>query len=273
MLWQVMVCSDTHAMKVPPPIFAFALFLSVAAPSAQAAVQFVGGTYFQNFDSLNGLTAWADNSTLDGWYARTTATASISTLGSNTGSTNAAGLYSYGVSGTNAVTERSLGFTTSNTFTGSVGTAFNYIGFNLTNASGKNLTTITIGYDGEQWRQEGNENSHSMTVEYSFDATSLSSGSWTNAGSSLTFTSPRTGTSAGALDGNASSNSIRSLTGTISSINWLPATNLWIRFVDLNDSGNDHHLTIDNFSFTAIPEPAAALLGSLGLLVLLRRRR
>lgn len=40
--------------------------------------------------------------------------------------------------------------------------------------------------------------------------------------------------------------------------------------VNLNDQ---NQVSIDNFSLTAVPEPAAALLGGLGLLGLLRRRR
>ena len=46
-------------------------------------------------------------------------------------------------------------------------------------------------------------------------------------------------------------------------------------FLGLDESGN--HTAIDNLSingtFTAVPEPSAALLGGLGLLALLRRRR
>lgn len=40
--------------------------------------------------------------------------------------------------------------------------------------------------------------------------------------------------------------------------------------VNLNGAG---HVKIDNFSLTAVPEPSAALLGSFGMLALLRRRR
>lgn len=89
----------------------------------------------------------------------------------------------------------------------------------------------------------------------------------------MTFTSPQVGNPAVVLDGNASANRA-SLSGTVSSINWTSGSTLWIRFVDLNDSGSsDLTLAIDNVSFTAVPEPASALLGALGLLGLVRRRR
>jgi hypothetical protein len=41
--------------------------------------------------------------------------------------------------------------------------------------------------------------------------------------------------------------------------------------VNLNPSSQQ--VKIDNFSLTAVPEPSATLLGGLGILALLRRRR
>lgn len=47
-----------------------------------------------------------------------------------------------------------------------------------------------------------------------------------------------------------------------------------LRFFDFNGGGNTTNQTgIDNIELTAVPEPSAALLGALGLLALLRRRR
>jgi uncharacterized protein (TIGR03382 family) len=48
----------------------------------------------------------------------------------------------------------------------------------------------------------------------------------------------------------------------------LDATDQFISF-----HANSTVANIDNLSITAIPEPSAALLGGLGLLALLRRRR
>lgn len=50
----------------------------------------------------------------------------------------------------------------------------------------------------------------------------------------------------------------------------------WFRVVALaasTGSGNRDSFAIDNFTITAVPEPAAALLGAFGLLGILRRRR
>ena len=259
-------------MKIKSSLLAAAAQLVLLSSYAVAAVTYTSGTYSQTFDGLSGVSAWSNNSTLAGWYAATTNTPSITAIGSNTGSTTTAGLYSYGVAGTNAVTERALGYATSNAFTGAAGSGQNYLGLQLNNGNLANLTGFTLAYDGEQWRRDSTA-SQTIAVQYSLDATSLTSGTWTSAGASLSFTSPQFIGSAALLDGNANANRVAGLSATVSSIVWAPGTNLWIRFSDLNDSGNDHHLAIDNVSFTAVPEPTAAVLGGLGLLALLRRRR
>lgn len=239
-------------------------------PRVTAAVSYGGNTYSQTFDSLNAVSTWANDSALAGWYAATTATSSITAIGSATGTTTAAGLYSFGVAGTNAVTERALGFVASNSFTGNGGQGM--LGLELTNSTGEALTSFTLTYDGEHWRRD-NGSAQTITVQYSLDATSLTTGTWTTAGTGLTFSSLQNGNPAQGLDGNATANRTAGLTGTVSSITWAAGSNLWIRFVDPNDSGNDHSLAIDNLSFSAVPEPASALLGAVGLLGILRRRR
>lgn len=247
--------------------------MSVSPILGAVSISGVDWTYSQDFNSLNGVGTWSNDTTLAGWFARTDSTSSITTLGSSTGTSTTAGLYSFGVAGTNAVSERSIGFVTSNSFTGSAGTGRNLLGVQFSNDTIYTMNEFTVGYDGEQWRREGNTSAHTIVVEYSLNATSLTTGTWVSAGSTLDFSSPQTGSSASALDGNASANRVAGLSDTITSISWAPGTNLWIRFVDLNNSGNDHHLTVDNFVFSTIPEPTAALLGAVGLLGILRRRR
>lgn len=250
---------------------------STALTSAfsQATIGALNSAYTQNFNTLisTGSAAWADNSTLAGWYARTTATASLTTYSVNTGSVGTTfGLYSYG---STSASDRALGFVSTNGGTGSGGS--NYIGLQVTNSAGLTATSFTLAYDGEQWRRENNAAAHTLVVQYAFNAASVTDTgvTWTTI-SDLTFTSPIVGATTGAaLDGNASAN--RATLSASTNATWLAGDNLWIRWVDLNDSGNDHILAIDNVSLTAIPEPStyAALFGALALagVVLHRRRR
>lgn len=266
-------------MKIKTTLLAFAAFSAFAAGNSQAAIAYVtGSTYSQNFNSLSGVSAWTNDSTLAGWYAATTLTSSITAIGSNTGTTTTGGLYSYGVAGTNALTERALGYATSNGFTGASGTGIGALGLSFSNSNASSLSAFTLTYDGEQWRKD-NTVTQSLTVQYQITSSAMTTANlvsatgWISAGSGLTFNSPVITTGAAALDGNASANRVAGLTTTISGLSWAPSDNLWIRFVDLNDTGNDHQLAVDNLSFSAVPEPSAALLGGLGFLALLRRRR
>lgn len=261
-------------MKIKSSLFAASLAYSVSILHSHAAVTYTSGTYQQTFDSLSGVSTWSNNSTLAGWYAATTNTSSITAIGTGSGSTTTpAGLYSFGTAGTNAVTEKALGFYASNSFTGSSGTGVGRLGLQISNGTAYSLNQFTLSYDGEQWRRD-NASANTITVEYSLNATSLTTGTWVTAGSSLNFTSPQLSATALVLDGNAPANRVAGLTATITSIDWAPGTEIWIRFNDLNDSGNDHTLAIDNVNFTAIPEPdVSALIGAVGILGIFRRRR
>jgi hypothetical protein len=100
-------------------------------------------------------------------------------------------------------------------------------------------------------------------------------------GSSATFTdgslisfkiSDATGSGSAFSDSNGASDIVKmyvngSLTNEFTGLN-LDATDQFISFHANNTAAN-----IDNLSITAIPEPSAVLLGGLGLLALLRRRR
>ena len=225
------------------------LGLSIAA-NAQFSIDAVNTTYTQDFTSLTGAT-WTNNTTpITGWYAKTDVTASITTLAVNTGSTTTGALYSFGVLGVNALSDKSLGYVASNGFTGGSGTGKGYVGWRLKNNTGSTIATLTVTYDGEQWRKENNASSNSITVEYQTGATvtDLTANTWTSAGAGLTFTSPIIGaTTATVLDGNASANRVADLTATITFGTPLAAGDeVMIRFSDLNDAGTDHVISIDN---------------------------
>src|SRR5437867_772213 len=112
-----------------------------------------GSPLVENFDTLantgTGLT-WTDNSTIPGWYSSRT------TYNTGTGSSNTGALYSFGVAGTNPVTDRALGSVASGT------TLTIYQAVRLTNNTGSTITSLDIGYVGEQWRNGGNTAAHSL---------------------------------------------------------------------------------------------------------------
>lgn len=243
----------------------------LAAVSAQATVS-VGSasfTYGQTFDSLasTGSTTLVNDVTLPGWSVfRAAGTSLAATAG--TGSSNTGGFYSFGAS---ASSDRALGSLAS----GSTGT-MNYA-LALTNNTGSALDSFTLRYDGEQWRNGGVTAVHSLTVQYGFGASYAAVTTWTNAGASFDFASPVTSATAAAVDGNVAGK-VASLGGTVATT-WGATDTLWIRWTDIDNTGSDHGLAIDNVSVSVtaavVPEPSsyALLLAGIGAIGFLARRR
>ena len=240
-----------------------ALSLAGGASDSNAQVLYstAGNAYTQNFDTLpnTGSTAtWANNSTLLGWSAFNglTTPVAVTTLNVGTGNSTTGGLWDYGVAGVNAVGERALGGQGSTSFAG-------YIALNLSNTTGLSLSKLTINFDGEQWRNGGNTAAQTMNMQYGFGSTFTGVTAWTAGPSTFNWTSPTvsaSGTTSVTLDGNASANRVANVGGTLTLASaWTSASNLWIRWIDNNDSGNDHGLAIDNLSFSAAASSAANL--------------
>src|SRR5205807_990991 len=165
-----------------------------------------------------------------------------------TGSSNAGALYSFGVAGTNPVTDRALGTVASGS------TLTIYYAVKLANNTGATITSLDISYVGEQWRNGGNTSAQSLTFQYqvansgAITGANNPTGGWTTL-STLNFTSPTTGATATVLDGNAAANrTAKSATLPVTVNN---GQEIWLRWQDIDDSGNDHGLAIDDFSVTA----------------------
>jgi hypothetical protein len=264
-------------------------------------------TYFQDFDSLpntpenvilgsteNGV-GWTDDSSapgasqfsIPGWYLYHSADLGITGTregGVNghqrvrigPGSSNVGAFWSFG-GGVSGTADRALGSVASNTLTG-VGTEV-YIGLRVHNATGLTLQSFTLSYRGEQWRDGGAAvpNAQNLTFMWSTTATAISdANSLFAVVPELGFTSPVFAHLSGgaAVDGNVAG-LFNVSAFTVEGLNWAPGTDLWLRWADVNDSGNDHGLAIDdlNFSASTLPEPATCGMLSLGLLALLGRRQ
>ncbi|TXJ22551.1 MAG: hypothetical protein E6Q24_20560 [Chitinophagaceae bacterium] len=203
-------------------------------------------SYSQDFNTLASTgTAipWTDNSTINGWYS------SRVVYNSGNGGSNAGALYSFGSTGSS---DRSLGSIGS----GSTGTIF--YGARFVNNTGSPITSLKISYKGEQWRNGGVAAVQTVNFAYQTGATvnSLSNGTWT-AVSNLNFNSPVTGTTAAALDGNLPANSV-AINFTIHGLNIPVGDELMVRWEDIDHSGSDHGLAIDDFIIEANPQDLAA---------------
>ncbi|GAB4134437.1 MAG: hypothetical protein OHK0045_23130 [Raineya sp.] len=217
-------------------ILSFALFLILNNAWGQVSITTTSGSYSQDFNSLpnTGSTTWLDNSTISNWYAQRTG--SGTDIVANNGSSNVGNLYSYGTA-----TDRALGSVGS-------GTAGNFAwGVKLRNNTTSTLQ-ISLAYTGEQWR---NSAAVAQTVSFYYkksaaDFSALnpnSNATWTNV-SSLNFTSPITGGTAGALDGNNASNRVIFSTTTVTTLD--PGEYIILKWDDPDHSGADHGLSIDD---------------------------
>lgn len=250
-------------------LVAAAALVAVASAQATVSVTSTAFNYSQTFDTLasTGSTAFVNDSTLTGWSLFRGAGTSLAVT-AGTGSSNGGGFYSFGSAGS---TERALGSVAS----GSTLT-LNYA-LALTNNTGVALDGFTLGYDGEQWRNGGVAAAHQLTVQYGFGATYAGVTTWNTAGASFDFTSVVNTTTAAAVDGNVAGR-VSGLGGTVATT-WAAGDTLWVRWTDIDNTGSDHGLAIDNVSLTvtaaAVPEPGtyAMLLAGLGAVGFIARRR
>jgi hypothetical protein len=252
----------------------------LAAATGQAAIDVSDGSfsYFQDFDSLTTsttATAWANDSTLPGWSLFISTGGPAATIAADTGGSNAGTFRSYGPAGSS---DRALGALGSGgAYFGSplAGSVAGWIAVAFTNTGSLALDSFTVQFDGEQWRNGGNTSPQPMVLEYGFGASFAGVANWLQPGGSFDWVSPVATSTAAAVNGNTVG-LVADVGGTILT-DWTPGATLWLRWVELNDPGNDHGLAIDNFRFsvTAVPEPGtwAMLLAGLGAVGLIARRR
>ncbi len=216
----------------------FAVFFGAAG--AQAQVSLTGATpYTQSFDTLANS---GSSSVLPAGWLLNESGSSANADGkytANTGSNNAGDSYSYGAAGTG---ERAFGTLLSGTLTPSIGACF-------ANNTGGGIQSLTIAYNGEQWRlgQSGRGADH-LDFSYRVGSADITSGTWTSV-PSLNFLSPITSGSVGALDGNAPANRT-AISGTIPGLVIASSQILCVRWSDFNVTGSDDGLAVDDFSLS-----------------------
>jgi hypothetical protein len=259
---------------VPVAALAQVSFTSTAAYT-QSFTENTGGVSASTAINTAGNYTWTDNSSITGWYAVTNGVSAAEYHATNTngnnGNPNALKLAR--ASGTSGA----LG-----TLRNSSNTGLTTFGVQLANNTGSAISSFSVSYLGQQW-QDNTGGIDSLTFQYSTDATSLTTGSWTTV-SALSFSSvvnTNTGTNFVSLAPTGSSIAPgSSISSTITGLNVSNGSNIWFRWVDEDISGVDDALTIDDLSITpilsSVPEPSTyATLAGLAILgvAALRRRR
>lgn len=234
----------------------------------------------ESFDSLvEGGPAfpWQNDSTLAGWHLYTWQNQPPLFYASDDGSTGLPSFYNFGSTFTNDRSLGSIAATDPYFENPAPGSVAGYIAVEIINGTGQTLDNFYVGYQGEQWHNGGNTSAQSLVFEWGIGSTFTSVSTWHSPGGNFDFVSPVTGPTAGPVDGN--STGLVGGRGGFQFINggWANGDTLWLRWVDFNDVGGNHGLSIDNWQFeaSAVPEPAflPVMIGlSLGFTAMQRRR-
>jgi hypothetical protein len=203
---------------------------------AQVSLNSLGVAYTQNFDGL--ASSGTSSSVPTGWSFVEAGSAFNTNYTAGTGSGTNGDTYSFGAS---AASDRAFGTLQSGSLNSTLGASF-------TNSTGSTITSLDISYIGEQWRFGSTGRADQLNFEYSLNATSLTNGTWTSV-SALNFVTPNTSTVVGAVNGNLTGNKT-SISSNIGSLSIAVGGTVWIRWTDLNVTGADDGLGIDDFSLT-----------------------
>ncbi len=262
-------------------------FIVAWAAEAKATLSYAtpGATYTQDFNSLgsspiNNPYTWSNNGTIEGWYLYRATTGgppyngtpvAVDFYEANDGTSTLGKFYSYG--SVSSPSDRALGSLGAGTFAGvtsNFGQQAGWIAAGITNNTGGTLPQFTVGFNGEQWRDAGNDPNdvnvfQTMVFQYGFGDT-FSAVVWSTPGGNFDWTSLVNTTIGAAVDGN-SAGLAAGRGGTITNLTWTTGQTLWLRWIELNDQAFDHGLAIDDFSFSAgvaaVPEPTSFLFGGL----------
>ncbi|MCG3141817.1 MAG: hypothetical protein HDKAJFGB_03144 [Anaerolineae bacterium] len=217
-------------------VFSRTLPVQAAGPISLTTLD---SAYTQNFDTL-AITGTTNTLLPTGWELtesgggpRDNEQYAADNGGSNTGDT-----YSYGATSSG---ERAFGGLRS-------GNLIPIIGANFINNTGNVITSLKISYTGEEWRLGALSRNDQLDFQFSNDATSLTTGTWTDV-NDLDFVTPTNTGTVGAKDGNASGFRT-ALDYTLGGLSIADGASFWIRWTDVNASGADDGLAVDDFSLT-----------------------
>lgn len=242
------VTSDPATLTVEPLI----------TPAGQ--VSYVGGTYAQNFDTLpasgtytfsgsgpfalSGSPIGAEGA--GGWtFGKYAGSGANALFRVDAGGGTSGSAYSYGAAGAG---DRALGVLSS-------GSTVPRAGVTLVNHTGQTINEFTLSYRGEQWRRGGSGAANTVTFSYAIGAVDINAGAFVGE-AALNFASVNTVPGASSLDGNVEAAAVAA---TVSGIAWAPGATLVLRWSDVDDSGSDDGLAIDDLSFATPVTPDAVV--------------
>ena len=276
------------------------VLLAQAQAQAQSFVNYTGGSYNQNFDSLpfsnNVSVSEANPVTINGQtYFFNNASLDFATAIDGTGPTNSSsgglGLFNTmsGWYGSGTVTTRVGaqpgdqtqggiisfgGLTSGNRALGlqsANGSGITIFGLKLVNDTGSGISAINLSFVGELWRQ-----ATAKTINFAYVVTNMAASIPTSGATPLGSIS-FTGGTAGPVDGTLAINETNINLNAVSISDWGSNQALWLTWQTATAAGSSQGIAIDNLSFSAVsvPEPSTLTmvgLGMLGILSLRRRR-
>jgi hypothetical protein len=195
----------------------------------------VGTPYTQDFNSLAASGTSAALPTH--WTLAESRDGANTTYSAGTGSGTAGDTYSFGLGG-----DRALGGLQS-------GNVLPLFGAYFENRTGGLINALEVEYTGEQWRLGATNRADRLDFQFSLDATSLTTGTWSD-WDGLDFVAPMAVAGVGARDGNLPANRI-AIAAAIAGISLVNDATIWLRWSDFNAAGSDDGLAIDDFSLTA----------------------
>lgn len=183
-------------------------------------------------EDFNTLASSGTSSTMPiGWYLSESRKSANSTYTAGTGSSNSGDTYSFGLASNS---DRALGGLQS-------GSVEPTIGAKVTNNTGSTINNLFISYTGETWRVGAANRSDQLDFQYSINATSLTTGTWTDF-NGLDYANPGQATGSGSIQHSAN------ISDVITGLNIANGASFWIRWTDFNASGSDDGMAIDDIS-------------------------
>lgn len=234
-------------MKAVPCILLCAgiLHLPCSQAAGQQIITTAGIPVTQDFNSLpsagSDLTA-TGSIFAEGWAFLESGTNANLLFRAGTGNSTAGDTYSYGVAGSNPLTDRAFGLLQTTNLRP-------VLGFTFTNYTGQTISSITIGFTGEVWRQSMVRDS--LVFSYQTGDVNLNTATGWNKVAGLTFTTPVIGTET-LLDGNNPANRSQITPFTLTGLYLPHGSTVTFRWID-ETVANSAGMAVDDFTLILHP--------------------